>query len=178
MKRLLCIAVIFVSLQNSFAQRKRGTSFFTGSLNTTFGINENYTLDPDDGEMLLEPASFLFRAGIGHQFNRRWAISGNIGFDFHFKYDILAIPTYGSLRYNITEDAGDTFFVEASYGKLWRPAVRYSDGIYRKIGLGVQIKGDGRWNTIIRLDFHRKGILDFENGHLDSVSLGVGFSFF
>ncbi|WP_445757701.1 hypothetical protein [Polaribacter sp.] len=43
---------------------------------------------------------------------------------------------------------------------------------------GVQIAGEKKWNTIIRVDFHRKGIIGFENNRLDSISFGIGFSFF
>ncbi len=177
MKKVLLLFIFTLISQHINSQNSKGKPFITGSLNTTFGINQHYTLDPDDDEPLIVPAAFLFRVGIGYQFNNRWAASLNAGYDFHFKHDIAAFPTYASLRYNITEDANDLFFVETSYGKMWRPAVRFEDGKYYKLGVGLQIAGNGRWHTIIRLDFHRKAILDFKNGHLDSISLGVGFSF-
>jgi len=125
----------------------------------------------------------MVRVGFGYQFNSRWAVSAHAGLDDHYKFNITAIPTYGSLRYNITESdddgEGDTFFIETSYGRMWRPTTKFEDGKYFSIGLGSQIAGDGRWNMIYRLDFHRKSILNFENsGHLDSISLGIGFSFF
>lgn len=68
------------------------------------------------------------------------------------------------------------FFTEARYGKMWTPSSNYRDGNY--YGLGLQIAGEKRWNTILRLDFHRKAIMGFKNNRIDSVSLGIGFSFF
>ena len=44
--------------------------------------------------------------------------------------------------------------------------------------MDIKSEDEKRWNTILRLDFHRKGIIGFENNRLDSVSLGIGFSFF
>ncbi|ARV06796.1 hypothetical protein BTO04_08915 [Polaribacter sp. SA4-10] len=177
-KSLLFIAIFFV-IQTSFSQEKKGKPFFTGSLNLTFALNENYVLfDSDDGETLLIPAALFLRTGFGYQFNRRFAVSLNAGFDYHWNYAVSAFPTYGSLHYNITEKDGNTFFIETSYGKMWRPSSKYTDGKYYGIGIGVQVIGEKRWNTILRLDFHRKAILGFYNDSLDSVSLGIGFSFF
>ena len=61
---------------------------------------------------------------------------------------------------------------------MWTPSSNYPDGNYYGLGLGLQVAGEKRWNTILRLDFHRKGIIGFENNRLDSVSFGIGFSFF
>ena len=85
--------------------------FFTGSLNTTFEINPNYTLDPDDGEALLEPGSFLFWLGFVYQINRRWLVSLHTGYDHHFRFGINAIPTFGKLTYNIMLDADGILFI-------------------------------------------------------------------
>lgn len=178
MKKLLLLLAIILAIHTSFSQHKYKKPFFTGSLNTTFAINENYTLDTDDGEMLLEPASVLLRLGVGYQLHRRWQVGINAGFDHHFRFGINAIPFYGSLRFNITEDEDDTFFAEYSHGKMWRPSVKYEDGNYYGFGIGSQITSSSRWSTIVRLDYHRKAISDFENGHLDSISIGIGFSFF
>jgi hypothetical protein len=161
-----------------FSQEKLGRPFFTGSSNLTFGINEFYTLEPDDGEPLIVPAAIFFRLGFGYEIKRKLAISLHAGYDYHWNYATSAFPTYTSVKYNISENEDDTFFIELSYGKMWRPSKRYPDGNYYGFGLGTQIAGEKRWNTIIRLDFHRKGIIDFKNNRLDSISLGIGFSFF
>lgn len=176
-KLLLLTTVVFLSLQMQ-SQEKLGRPFFTGLANLTLGINENYTLDPDDEEPLIIPNAIFFRVGYGYEFRKRVAISVNGGFDYHWNYAVSAFPTYFSLKFNITEKDDDTFFTEVSYGRMWRPNIKYPDGNYYRFGVGVQQAGSSRWNTIIRLDFHRKGIVGFENNRLDSVSLGIGFSFF
>ncbi|MFT4576282.1 MAG: hypothetical protein ACI9SI_001204 [Polaribacter sp.] len=171
---LLLFTAIIANSQESFKK-----PFFTGSLSTTFAINPNYTLfDTDDGEMLLEPASILLRLGFGYQLNKRWLASLHAGYDHHLQFGINAIPTFGKLTYNIMEDAGDTFFVSTSYGKMWRPSSAYENGKYYGVGVGWQIAGDGRWNTIVKIDFHRKKIANFKKGNLDSASIGIGFSLF
>lgn len=178
MKKIVLILLLCIS-QFSFAQDGVKKPFYVGSLSTTFAINPNYTLfNPDDGETLLEPASILLRLGFGYQINKRWLVSLHAGYDYHLKFDINAIPTFGKLTYNIFEDADDTFFVSTSYGKMWRPSSTYEDGKYYGLGVGWQVAGDGRWNTVFKIDFHRKKIANFKKGNLDSVSLGIGFSLF
>jgi hypothetical protein len=175
-KLLFCIAFLFAVQLAS--QEKLGRPFFKSSFNFTLGINENYTLDPDDGEPLIVPAAIFLRIGVGYEFKRRLAISVHAGYDFHWNYAVDAFPTYTTLRYNISEREDNALFIETSYGKMWRPTNKYPDGNYYGVGIGSQIAGEKRWNTIVRIDFHRKGLLGFENNRLDSVSLGLGFIFF
>lgn len=177
MKKLLLFLLIFLAIQTSFSQEKFGKPFLTGSFNLTFGRNE-YDTGFGDDEPFFSPAALFLRTGFGYEFKKRVAVSFNVGFDYHWNYAVSAFPTYGTLKYNITEDEDDTFFVEVSYGKMWRPSPRYPDGNYYGFGLGTQIAGNKRWNTIVRIDFHRKGLIGFKNNRLDSVSLGIGFSFF
>ena len=61
---------------------------------------------------------------------------------------------------------------------MWRPSRNYPDGNYYGFGIGTQVAGEDRWNTTVILKFHRKAIIGFENNRLDSISLGIGFSFF
>ena len=176
-KILLTVGFLFI-LQNFFSQEKLGRSFITGDVNFTLGINENYTLFNDDDETFLVPSALFFRIGFGYEFKRKLAVGFNAGFDYHWNYAVSAFPTYGSVKYNITEFEDDALFVEARYGKMWTPSGNYPDGNYYGLGVGVQVAGEKRWNTIVRLDFHRKGIVGFKNDQLDSVSFGIGFSFF
>lgn len=188
MKKLLLFFILLSLNTSLLSQDKKGKPFFTGDINIGFGLNENYNVfdtlfDTEDRQTIFEPVAILVRSGFGYQFNKRWGMSINAGLDHHFKFEITAIPTYGSLRYNLYETGdtgdGDTIFLETSYGKMWQPTTRFKDGKYFGIGIGSQIAGSKRWNTIFRLDFHRKSIIDFGNNeHLDSVSLGIGFSFF
>ncbi|MBU3011258.1 hypothetical protein KO506_07580 [Polaribacter vadi] len=176
-KKILFIALLYVA--QSFAQDSLNRPFFTGSLNFSLGLNENYVLfEPDDDEYLIDFTGFYFRTGFGYEFQRKFAVSINAGYDYHSRYSVSAIPTYGSLKYNITEREDDAFFVEMSYGKMWRPSNSYPDGNYYGFGIGSQFSGENRWNLILKLDFHRKGIFGFENNRIDSLSFGVGFSFF
>ena len=177
MKKLLLIYLFIAVASNFYAQNTSKKPFLTGDLNFTFGINENYTLFNDDDESFLKFSAVMFRVGAGYQFNSKWLASFNIGYDHHTRYSINAIPTYGTLRYNIAADDFDAFFAEASYGKMWRPSSKYENGDYYKLGLGVQMGGSGRWHTLLKLDFHRKKIIGFKNHTLDSVSLGIGFIF-
>lgn len=178
MKKKILLILFFFTTLISFSQEKFGAPYFTGAANLTFAVNEHYTLEPDDGESLLIPSAIFLRMGFGYEFKKRIALSLNGGFDYHWNRALSSFPTYSSVKYIITENQGDQFFTEFSYGKMWRPSRRFPDGSYYRLGLGTQIKGLGRWNTIIRLDFHRKGIIGFDKNKIESVSLGIEFSFF
>lgn len=178
MKKAFFFLILFFSFK-IISQEKLGKPFFNGSVNVSLAFNENYVLfDSEDDESMLIPSAIFFRAGFGYELKKRIAISVNAGFDYHWNYAVSAFPTYGTIRINITENGGDAFFVEGSYGKMWRPSSKYSNGNYYGFGTGVQVAGEKRWNTIVRLDFHRKGLLGFKNNRLDSVSFGIGFSFY
>lgn len=177
-QNLLCLGVFLLLFKTITAQEKLGRPFFTGSTNLTFGINENYTLGANDDETFLKLSAAFLRLGFGYEFRRKIAVSVNGGYDYHWNYAVSAFPAYFSLKYNITENDDDALFTEISYGTMWRFSEKYADGNYYRIGVGIQVAGTKRWNTIIRIDFHRKSILGFKNNRLDSVSLGIGFSFF
>lgn len=177
MRKLLPL-FLFFSATYMVSQNKLGRPFFTGEVNFSLAVNEYYTIEPNDGEPLIVPSGLFLRVGFGYEFQRKVALSINAGFDDHWRYDTNAFPTYAVLKYNIFERDDDTFFTEFRYGKMWRPSSFYPDGNYYGFGLGIQAGGEGRWNTIFRIDFHRKGIIGFENDRIDSISLGLGFSFF
>ena len=123
MQPKLIFIVFFCTIQSLICQEKWGKPFFTGAANLTFGVNEHYTLDPDDGETLLIPTAIFLRTGFGYEIKKRVAFSFNIGLDYHWNYAVSAIPTYGSLRYNITEKHNDAF--------LWK-RVMVKCGVYHK----------------------------------------------
>lgn len=178
MKKTLLSTALICLAQLSFSQNTYKRPFFMTSLATTLTINENYTLDADDGEPFLLPSSIILRTGVGYQLHRRFLLSVHAGFDHHWGYDISAIPAYGTFRFNITERDGNTFFIETSYGKLWRPSKRFSDGNYSGIGIGFEAENQPNRKSSLRLKYHRKSILGFENNRLDSFSIGFGLSFF
>ena len=179
MKKLLLLLTITLAINlKASAQNENKRPFFTTSLSATFGINQKYKLGEEGNGPLIVPKSILLRTGFGYQFNDRWASSINIGYDHHFSYAINSIPMYASVRYNFIKKTSSAYFIESSYGQMFRPSNRFSNGNYYKVGLGILSLSNNSWNGIIRLDFHRKKIAQFRNGNLDSVSLGVGFTFF
>lgn len=60
---------------------------------------------------------------------------------------------------------------------MFRLSNKFSNGNYYKIGVGILSLSSNRWNGMIRLDFHQKKIAQFESGNLNSISLGIGFTF-
>lgn len=178
MKKIVLFITLLSLSQQLFSQEAYRKPFFTTSIATTLTVNENYTLDSDDGEPFFLPNSLIARIGFGYQFHRRVLASIHTGFDHHWGYSINAIPTYGTLRFNITKNDGDAFFMESSYGKLWRPSNRFSDGNYYGLGVGFEVQNTSSIKSSIRFKYHRKSILGFENNRLDSFSIGIGFSVF
>lgn len=179
MKKLLLFALFFTSIL-SFSQSKEKGAFFSTNLHLTFALNENYELfEPDDGENMLDFSAVFIRTGFGYRFNKNIESSINFGLDFHTRFRIQAIPSYLNLQYNIITNEDFKFFVNGSYGNLWKPSSNFEKGKYHGFGVGLQgNNSDSKTNIVIRLDFHRKRIANFKNGNLDSVSLGIGFSLF
>lgn len=178
MKYILPVIIFLLTFQIIHSQeQKKGFTFFTGSFNLSLAINEDYTLEDDDQPLLL-PTAIMMRTGFGYQFNRKLGASFNVGYDYHYRYVITAIPTYVSLRYNIWENDDDAFFAEYGQGKMWRPSPKYPDGNYYTFGLGWQMNTGSKWKPVFHFMYHRKKIPGFENGNLDSISVGLGFIFF
>ena len=178
MKQTLLILFSFIIIQSSFSQQKNGVSFLNADFNLTFTGNENFEFGNDNGESFFIPSGTLIRLGVGYEYKKRIAVSFNAGFDYHFPYSILALPTYVGLQYNVWKREDDAFFIRINAGKLWRPSKRFSDGDYGAIGVGWQFESGSRWKPNIKLMYHQKKIQGFENGKLESVSLGIGFTFF
>lgn len=179
MKKIILFILIHCNFQSSNAQEEYKRPFFTTSFATTLTINKNYELDSnDDGEPFLLPNSLLLRAGFGYQLHQKFIASVHTGFDYHWGYNIIAIPTYGTMRFNISESDGDALFIESSYGKLWRMSKNFSNGNYYGIGIGFESENSSKNYSSIRLKYHRKSILGFKNNRLDSFSIGMGFTFF
>jgi hypothetical protein len=176
LKKLFLFTLFIIVTVTVNAQNER-YPFFTGSVNTTFGVNQNYKLDEEGNGPFITPKSILLRTGFGYQFNNRWASSINIGYDHHFSYSINSIPTYASLRYNFIKRSSSAYFIESSYGQMFRLSDKFSNGNYYKIGIGLLSLSSNRWNGMIRIDFHQKKIAQFKNGNLNSISLGFGFTF-
>ena len=179
MRKLLFSIFIFSTFLSTSQNKEKG-SFFNTSLHLTFSLNENYVLfEPDDGEHLLDFSAIFIRAGFGHRFNKRIESSINFGLDFHTRFNIQAIPSYLNLQYNLISKEGFKFFINGSYGHLWKPSSNFEKGKYHAFGIGFQGNDHhSKTNVVFRLDFHRKRIANFKDGNLDSVSLGVGINLF
>ncbi|MFT5761353.1 MAG: hypothetical protein ACI8WA_000464 [Polaribacter sp.] len=177
-KTVLSLFLITTFLAAS--QTKDKGSFFNANLHLTFALNENYVLfEPDDGEYLLDFSAIFIRTGFGYRFNKRIESSINFGLDFHTRFNIQAIPSYLNLQYNLIANEDFKFFINGSYGNLWKPSSNFEKGKYHGFGIGFQGNDSySRTNFVFRLDFHRKRIANFKNGNLDSVSLGFGISLF
>ena len=178
MTNILSFLFVFFVLQEFQAQEKRVKPFFSGNFHLTFAVNENFTLDSDDNETFFIPTATFFRFGFGYQLGEKFAISVNGGYDYHFPYAINAFPTYFTGRYNLWGNFEECLFLEVSRGKMWRPSSRYSDRGYCNIGIGWLLESGSRWKPEIKLMYHQKKIRGFENGRLESISLGFGFRFF
>ncbi len=176
MKKIFLFA-LFILLNITVNAQNNSHPFFTGSISTTFGINQKYKLSEEGNGPFITPKSILLRTGFGYQFNNRWASSINAGYDHHFSYSINSIPIFASLRYNFIEKSSSAYFIESSYGQMFRLSDKFSNGDYYKIGLGIMSLSSNRWNGLIRLDFHQKKIAQFKSGNLNSISLGFGFTF-
>ena len=176
MKKII-FGIVLCSIFSSFAQIKEKSPFITGSLSTTFGINQNYKINEDDNGPFITPKSILLRTAFGYQFDQRWAAALNFGYDHHFTYVINAIPYFATLRYNFISGFSKAYFIETGYGKLWRPSAKFSSGTYFKIGVGLLSISNSRFNGLIRIDYHSKAIPSFEYSRLQSISLGIGVSF-
>lgn len=179
MKKIALILFCLLQTYIMFAQEKSlRKPFFQGSIATTFALNEDYIFEDYDVEPFLIPASVMFRIGVGYQFNNKFSLSGHAGYDYHFNYFINAIPTYVTAQYALYEKYGDKLYVSYSQGKMWRPSPKFEDGNYYAFGVGWEFVDAKRWNSGFEFTYHRKLISDFENGRLDSFSLGIFFKFF
>ena len=177
MKKLLIILALTISSYTQ-AQVKEKQPFFIGNIGATFGINQQYRFGEDGNGPFITPKSILLRAEVGYQIDKRWSGSVSVGYDHHFTYSINSIPQFATIRYNFINKSSSAYFIDASYGRMWRPSNNFSNGNYYKLGLGIMSFSSSSWNGLIRIDYHRKKIAEFENGNLDSISLGIGFSFF
>lgn len=178
MKRFFLVFTLFI-FQSLISQENKNHTFFIADGNLTFGINENYELGSNSDETFIVPRGTLLRFGFGYEINNQFAVSFNSGFDYHFTYSIMSIPAYIGFRYNLWHRGNqDAFFINVNTGKLWRPAERFSDGNYRAFGLGYRFESGGRWTPTLKLMYHRTKIKNFEDGKIDSFSIGFGVMFF
>lgn len=161
--------------------------FYKISLATTLKINEDYTVEPDDGEPFLEPSAFFVNNTVGYQFDRRSLISLNFEYDWHSEQGLHFFPAYLGFQYNILhfEDLIDgnidqsNVFIRGGYGTFLSLGKSFEKGNMYKFGLGFQGQIDDKNNSILfGLDFTRKrfGYRTLEG--LSSVSIFLEFMVF
>jgi len=161
--------------------------FYKISLASTLTINEDWTIEPDDGEPFLEPSALFVNNTLGYQFDARTLIGLNFEYDWHSKQGLHFFPAYLGLQYNILhyEDviegsiSQSNVFIRGGYGTFLSLGRSFEKGNMYKFGLGYQGQVDIHNNSVlIGLDFTRKrfGYRTLEG--LSSVSIFLEFMVF
>ena len=162
--------------------------FYKISLATTLTINEDWTIEPDDGEPFLEPSALFVNNTVGYQFDKRSLISLNFEYDWHSEQGLHFFPAYLGFQYNILhyDDVMDdgaispsNVFIRGGYGTFLSLGKSFEKGNMYKFGLGYQHQVDDSNNSILfGLDFTRKrfGYRTLEG--LSSVSIFLEFMVF
>ena len=81
MRKLLLLLFLFLTFQMA-GQNTLGRPFFTGEVNFSLGVNEYYTIEPNDGEPLIVPSGLFLRFsrnGIGW-----WCLSKRCRIDHYW----------------------------------------------------------------------------------------------
>jgi len=179
-KQTTTLLLLFCSL-TAFSQtetEKTNGLFYKISLATTLTINEDYTIEPEDGEPFLNPSALFVNNTVGYQFDRRTSLGLNFEYNWHSKQGLHFFPAYLNLQHNLfVTDVN--YFVRAGYGTLLQMGNSFEKGNLFKLGFGVQ-GGVGNKNNsmLLGLDFTRKrfGYKNLEG--VSSVSIFLEFMFF
>ncbi len=177
----LLISLIFFLFHLGHSQiheEKTNGLFYKISLAATLTINEDYTINKDDDETLLNPSAFFINNTVGYQFNKRTLLGLNFEYDYHSQQGLHFFPAYLNLQHNIIAD-DDNIFLRAGYGTLIGLSKDFEKGNLYKVGFGVQIFDDDyRNSSLIGIDFTRKrfGYNNLEG--LSSVSIFLEFMLF
>lgn len=177
MKKILFVIAIF-SVTFCFSQRK---FYYNLTLNTTFTANENFGEYDDDSDERdwspIAPNAILIRNGVDVELNKLISLGFNLGLDWHPDVDVLAIPYYIETKFNLVRSDDDKLYVNGGIGRLLSLGDSFERGKYYKIGMGYHIATDRKSSFILNMDFHQKKIAHFENGRLNSLSIGFGILF-
>jgi hypothetical protein len=150
-------------------------------VNTTFTANENFgEYDEFTDEVdwsLIVPRAFILRNGFDVKLNNFLTTGINLGFDWHPDLDVLAVPYFVDAKFSLVQVDDDKLYVSAGIGKLLKFGKAFEKGEYYKVGIGYHISTDKPHSLILNFDFHQKQIANFENGKLNSFSIGLGMFF-
>lgn len=178
---ILCFAFLCFSFIASSQNDSIKTSgiFYKISLAATLTINEDYTIDTDDDEPLIEPNALFVNNTFGYQFDRRTSIGLNFEYNWHSKQGLHFAPAYLSLQHNIIAVDGGGFFVRGGYGTLLGLGKSFEKGNMFKLGVGLQgTLANSNNSLLFGLDFTRKRF-GFENLEgISSVSIFLEFMVF
>ena len=177
MQKMFFISMLLISMA-TYAQNKIHYNFI---INTTFMANENFgNYDEFEDERdwdIIVPRALLLRNGFDVTLNNFVTIGLNLGLDWHQDLRVLAIPYYIDSKFTILNNNNNKFYIGAGVGKLVKLGKAFERGKYYKVGIGYLIAMDKTNSFIFNIDFHQKKIQGFENGRLNSLSLGMGMSF-
>lgn len=180
MKPIYTLLFLFSSI-SIFSQTKSEKThglFYKFSLATTLTINEDYTIEPEDGEPFLNPSALFVNNTVGYQFDKRAALGLNFEYDWHSKQGLHFFPAYLSFQYNILAKDNNVF-IRGGYGTLLGISKDFEKGNMYKFGAGTQIFSNSRKSAVLLgLDFTRKrfGYKNLEG--VSSVSIFLEFMFF
>jgi hypothetical protein len=177
MKRVLFFVAV-LSVTFCFSQKKY---YYNFTLNTTFTANENFGEYDDYSNERdwspIAPNALLIRNGIDVELNKLISLGFNFGLDWHPNLNVLALPYYIETKFIIVRSDDDKLYVNGGLGKLLSLSESFERGKYYKFGMGYHISADENFSFILNLDFHQKKIAHFENGRLNSLSIGLGMLF-
>jgi len=177
MKKCILVFTLLGSLL-CFSQRAVNYNF---TINVTFTANDNFGeydeyLEETDWSPIA-PRAILLRNGLDIKLNNFITSGVNLGLDVHPDLDILAIPYYVDIKLAIFQSDDDKFYVGGGIGKLLKLGKAFERGKYYKLGIGYHISSERNNSVVLTMDFHNKQIADFENGRLNSFSVGIGMIF-
>jgi len=175
---IICLSFVSLYTYSQTDEEKTSGLFYKISLATTLTINEDYTIEPDDGEPFLEPSALFVNNTVGYQFDQHTSIGFNFEYNWHSKQGLHFFPTYLNLQHNLSVDRDVNLFVRGGYGTLLAIGNSFEKGSMFKVGAGIQGGIDNKNNSIlIGLDYTRKrfGYRALEG--LSSVSIFLEFMF-
>lgn len=177
MQKAFLISMLHISM-GIFAQNNIHYNF---TVNTTFMANENFGKYDEYAEErdwnIILPRALLIRNGFDVTVNHFVSVGLNLGLDWHEDLDVLAVPYYIDTKFTMLRDDNGRLYIGGGYGKLVKLGKAFERGLYFKTGIGYQATTEKAHSFIINIDFHQKKMENFENGRLNSLSLGLGMSF-
>jgi hypothetical protein len=151
--------------------------FYKISLATTLTINEDYTIEPEDGEPFLEPSALFVNNTVGYQFDQRTSIGLNFEYNWHSKQGLHFFPAYINLQHNLSVNRDVNLFVRGGYGTLLKMGNSFEKGSLFKVGAGIQGDIGKNDSILIGLDYNRKRFGYRTLDGLSSVSIFLEFMF-